>query len=167
MNLVQVGQMLSQERKKRGLDLISISKATCINRSQLKALEEGDESLFKSQIQVRGFIQSYSKALGILNDQIVDLLDSESLNPSFSSIEKIENLDRRWNKIITLNNILLSLCIVFFLGSITWMHWVLDKSETSRSIQSITNLLSSEDLSSSKSEKELSSKTKSDKTLKD
>ena len=172
MSLVQVGQMLIQERKKRGLDLISISKVTRINRYHLKALEEGDESLFKSQVQLRGFIQSYSKALGLLDDQILNLLDSKSLTPSLRSIKKIENLDISWNKIFTLDNIFLSFCIVFFSGSILWMHWTLDNlGEEDRSIQSITNLLSSQYIRSYspeiKPEKELSSKEKSDKVLKD
>ncbi len=141
MSLIQIGQVLSQEREQQGLDLRQVSKMTCISREKLKAIEEGNESLFKAKVHVRGFIQSYSKVLGLPDEKLLELLDSQTFEHSLSSIQKVENLDRSWNKIFTLSNIFLSSCIIFFSGSIFWMHWTLDQFEKNRAIQSTTDFL--------------------------
>ena len=138
MSLIQIGQILSREREQQGLNLRQISEMTCICRDQLKALEEGNESLFKAKVHLRGFIQAYSKALGLQDEELLKLLDSQVFDHPLSSIQKVENLDRNWNKVFTLNNIFLSSCIIFFSGSIFWMHWALDEFEQSRAIQSVT-----------------------------
>ena len=144
MSLIQIGQILSQERKQQGLKLHQVSKMTCISCNKLKAIEEGNESLFKARVHMRGFIQCYLKVLGLQDEKLLELLDSQIFENPLGSFHKVENLNRSWNKVFTLSNIFLSSCIIFFSGSIFWMHWALDKFEKNRSIQSSEKLITPE-----------------------
>jgi cytoskeletal protein RodZ len=61
----ELGEYLKGERRRRQLDLNTISKRTCISLSMLTALEEGDSETLGTPLLVRSFTRAYCGVLGV------------------------------------------------------------------------------------------------------
>lgn len=64
-NEVNIGNLLRNEREKKGLTHREISEMTCIRSHVLKAIENEDWTNLPSPVFVKGFIRSYAAALGL------------------------------------------------------------------------------------------------------
>jgi cytoskeleton protein RodZ len=70
---VNIGSLLKNERKKKGLGYSEISEITCLRTHILKALENEDWDDLPSPVFVKGFIRSYARALGLDEGELVGL----------------------------------------------------------------------------------------------
>jgi cytoskeleton protein RodZ len=60
-----LGEFLKTERLRQGIQLATITEQTCISRSMLIALEEGDTSKIGTPLLVRSFTRAYCRILRI------------------------------------------------------------------------------------------------------
>lgn len=60
-----LGEFLKTERLRQGVELATITEQTCISRSMLIALEEGDASKIGTPLLVRSFTRAYCRILRI------------------------------------------------------------------------------------------------------
>lgn len=61
----ELGEFLKTERLRQGIQLATITEQTCISRSMLIALEEGDTSRIGTPLLVRSFTRAYCRILRI------------------------------------------------------------------------------------------------------
>lgn len=73
-----VGKKLRETREAKNLTLEQVADATHIRLRYLKAMELGDFNALPSQLQVKGFIRSYSGYLGL---DAASLLEAVDLDP--------------------------------------------------------------------------------------
>jgi cytoskeletal protein RodZ len=74
MSAKDVGQRLTQARNARQVELVDAAKATRIRAHYLRALEEGEFGDLPSPAQVRGFLRTYARYLGLEPQELFDLL---------------------------------------------------------------------------------------------
>ena len=63
--MLRISQILYQERRRQGLTLEEISKATKIRTSFLSAIEKGDYHTLPSPAYAQGFVSNYATYLGL------------------------------------------------------------------------------------------------------
>ena len=68
-----VGEMLRDERERKGLTLKEVEIATNIRPLYLNAIEEGTYSVLPGEAYVKGFIRNYANALGLNGSEYVEL----------------------------------------------------------------------------------------------
>jgi cytoskeleton protein RodZ len=61
----ELGEYLKAERLRQGVDLATITQQTCISKSMLTALEEGDSEQIETPLLVRSFARAYCRVLGL------------------------------------------------------------------------------------------------------
>ena len=64
-SMKDLGEFLKTERLRQGVELATITEQTCISRSMLIALEEGDASKIGTPLLVRSFTRAYCRILRI------------------------------------------------------------------------------------------------------
>ncbi len=67
------GSTLKKERMRQNLTLREVTSATKINVSYLEAIEADEFEKFPSSVYAKGFLQNYSKFLGLPADRIIAL----------------------------------------------------------------------------------------------
>ncbi len=72
-----VAEHLHQAREARHLTLQQVAEITKIRTDHLRALEEGDYSVFSAPVYIRGFVRSYSTLLKLDVAQVMLSLDAE------------------------------------------------------------------------------------------
>lgn len=70
-NQRSVSSILRTARQNKGISLSEASRALKIHTRFLKALEEGDYSIFSSSVHLKGFLKNYSSFLGLPVDEIL------------------------------------------------------------------------------------------------
>lgn len=65
------GRYLIRERELRGMTLQQVADTTRIGASNLKALEQDDQSRLPARVFVLGYIRAYAQAIGLDADQAV------------------------------------------------------------------------------------------------
>jgi len=87
----KVGQMLHNERLKKGLELRDISQILCIRCFYLQAIEDGNYAELPSLPYSAGFVNSYAKYLGMNNTRITQLFREElNVKPEHKGIFMID-----------------------------------------------------------------------------
>ncbi|MDC0980342.1 helix-turn-helix domain-containing protein [Bdellovibrionales bacterium] len=71
--MIEVGQILKQEREKQGHSIRSIAQTTKINASVIVAIEEGDRELLPQEIFLKGFLRTYAHFLHLNPTDIIEL----------------------------------------------------------------------------------------------
>jgi len=75
-----VGEQLRQAREAQKLGLDEIVEVTKIRGDHLRALEEGDYTVFSAPVYIRGFVRSYATLLKLDTAQILEQLGHELVN---------------------------------------------------------------------------------------
>jgi cytoskeletal protein RodZ len=75
--MIRIGTQFREERRRRGLTLEEISKATKIREEFLKAIEEGDYKRLPSAAYAHGFVSNYAKYLGLSVEKSLALFRRE------------------------------------------------------------------------------------------
>jgi cytoskeletal protein RodZ len=84
-----VGELLRQAREAQKLELHEVVDITKIRSDHLRALEEGNYSVFSAPVYIRGFVRSYATLLKLDTTQILEqlgreLADSGQMDPSLA-----------------------------------------------------------------------------------
>jgi cytoskeletal protein RodZ len=74
----EIGRLLEQERKERGLTLEEVEQATKIRKRYLTGLERDDYAILPDAVYVRGFLKTYANYLGLDGDALSRQLKSSS-----------------------------------------------------------------------------------------
>jgi cytoskeletal protein RodZ len=91
----EIGKMLKEKREKLNLTLLDAYKVIKIQEKYLKAIEDGDTSIFFAEVYYKSFVRSYSKFLGFDPEEVIDtvnlkykqkMLEGESKNSETSKI---------------------------------------------------------------------------------
>jgi len=131
-----VGELLRDQREKKGLSIKEIENAISIRTLYINAIEEGNYSLVPGEVYLKGFIRNYANYLELNGQEIVDLyrqsqkpisevtpiVAPDNIETTMKKLEKptkYDNSPSRWLMIS-----LLSVCVA---GS-TW--WLLSSSPT-------------------------------------
>ncbi len=87
---MQIGRLLKEARKERGLSLSQVSQELLIQEKYLQALEEGNYELIPGEAYQRAFFRAYSEYLG-LSDYIETLTQTRNPAPEEdkSAIEEV------------------------------------------------------------------------------
>ncbi|HEV7925870.1 MAG TPA: helix-turn-helix domain-containing protein [Verrucomicrobiae bacterium] len=88
-----VGEQLRQAREAQDLELHDIVDLTKIQSDHLRALEEGNFSVFSAPVYIRGFVRTYATVLKLDTEQILEqlgqeLADSGQIDPSLVRADK-------------------------------------------------------------------------------
>lgn len=68
-----VGELLRDEREKKGLSIKEIENAISIRTIYINAIEEGNYKLVPGEVYLKGFIRNYANYLGLNGQEMVDL----------------------------------------------------------------------------------------------
>ena len=74
----EIGRLLEQKRKERGLTLEEVEQATKIRKRYLTGLERDDYAILPDAVYVRGFLKTYANYLGLDGDALSRQLKSSS-----------------------------------------------------------------------------------------
>ena len=88
-----VGEQLHQAREAQKLELNEIAEITKIRGDHLRALEEGNYSVFSAPVYIRGFVRTYANLLKLNTAQVLEqlgreLADSGQVDPSLVPPER-------------------------------------------------------------------------------
>src|SRR5277367_2101534 len=88
-----VGEQLRKAREAQDLELHDIVDMTKIQSDHLRALEEGNYSVFSAPVYIRGFVRTYATLLKLDTTQILEqlgreLADSGQVDPLLAPAEK-------------------------------------------------------------------------------
>jgi cytoskeleton protein RodZ len=88
-----VGEQLRKAREAQGWELQKIVDLTNIRSDHLRALEEGDYSVFSAPVYIRGFVRTYATLLKLDTAQILEqlgreLADSGQVDPLLAASER-------------------------------------------------------------------------------
>src|SRR5271170_2323488 len=72
-----VGEQLRKAREAQDLELHDIVDMTKIQSDHLRALEEGNYSVFSAPVYIRGFVRTYATLLKLDTNQILEQLGRE------------------------------------------------------------------------------------------
>jgi len=107
------GAFLKKERESRSISLEEISASTRIRKVFLEAIEAGDVEKLPGEVFVKGFVQAYSRYLGLDESDVLARYneDWEGLEGAVEEESpRIEKSALSWNFVLTLS-LLLILCI--------------------------------------------------------
>lgn len=72
-----VGDQLRRARESQQLEISQVADTTNIRGDHLRALEEGNYSIFSAPVYIRGFVRTYSTLLKLDTPQILEQLGRE------------------------------------------------------------------------------------------
>src|SRR3712207_1169924 len=72
----EIGRLLEQKRKERGLSLDEVEQATKIRKRYLTGLEREDFAMLPDAVYARGFLKTYANYLGLDGEELSRLLKS-------------------------------------------------------------------------------------------
>jgi len=72
IKLKEIGEYLRAERRKNGVSLSEASEDLGINSSLLEAMEDGNFKAFKDIFELKDYIRSYAKYLGLDGEKLLD-----------------------------------------------------------------------------------------------
>jgi cytoskeletal protein RodZ len=91
--MATVGEQLKKAREAQKLAMHDIVDMTKIRGDHLRALEEGNYSMFSAPVYIRGFVRTYATLLKLNTDEILEqlgdeLADSGQVDPLLAAAEK-------------------------------------------------------------------------------
>jgi cytoskeleton protein RodZ len=72
-DLLQIGQLLREEREERAISLSDVSEALFVRKAVVAALESGRWELLPHQVYVKGYVKQYASYLGMNRDLLQGL----------------------------------------------------------------------------------------------
>ncbi len=134
-----VGEQLRQAREAQNLTINQAAEATKIRGDHIRALEEGDYSVFSAPVYVRGSIRTYATLLKLPTTQLIEQVNSELARspkhhePSFPSPPRRNVLDFIMYQVSKLNWRIalpvLGVVIVIAVGIFALQFWVTHRNK--------------------------------------
>jgi cytoskeleton protein RodZ len=112
------GELLRQERSRRGLKEMEVAERLHITKHYVTALESDSYEKLPGAIFERGYLKKYAELLGLDADQIVDLyneIESQKLGES-------DDVNRRGRNKLNFMWILFSAIGLVFLSLVIWLY---------------------------------------------
>lgn len=83
----ELGQLLKEERLKKGITLEDLQETTKIRKRYLEAIEEGNYKILPGNFYVRAFVKNYAEAVGLDPNELLRLYHNvlPSTEPELSS----------------------------------------------------------------------------------
>jgi cytoskeletal protein RodZ len=125
------GKRLKAERESQNLSLKKVSESTKVREHLLKAIEEDRYELISSPVYVKGFLDAYSRYLGLDPDDVAHLYQKYLEHKALSKKPELEQRMSRsklkqWiafpKKRITLWLLIISIPVIILLIAITVYH---------------------------------------------
>ena len=125
-----VGELLRNQREKKGLSVKEIENAISIRTIYINAIEEGNYNLVPGEVYLKGFIRNYANYLGLNGQEMVDLYRQFQKDvptaPQNATPDKVENPVRKSEQPTNNNNksskwLMISLLSVCVAGSAWWL----------------------------------------------
>lgn len=122
--MATLGEMLFEERKRQGISLTEVSKATRIRLSLLEAIENDNHDAMPDPGYTRGFISSYARFLHVPAQPFLDQYTRDIGLPRRTKIELVQadevvSKSRSMHE-IPLRAVVLVAGIIILIGLITW-----------------------------------------------
>ncbi len=89
----KVGDILKSARDKKGMAIIDAYKFIKVHPKYLGALEEGDYSVFSSEVHIKGFLKIYCKLLELNEDEVLAFFRREFDEKQLKRKKAIKPLD--------------------------------------------------------------------------
>ena len=124
--MIRVGQILYEERIKRGIAVEEVAKATKIRVSFLLAIEKGEYVKLPSSAYIKGFVKNYIEFLGLPKKELIPLFKREFDDSEFLRVlpiglsEKQEIPFRRLR--LTYTNLLIVFAFILLAGYILFQY---------------------------------------------
>ena len=83
----EIGRLLEQKRKERGLSLEEVEQATKIRKRYLRGLEREDYAILPDAVYARGFLKTYANYLGLDGQALSQQLKSTTKTPREPGID--------------------------------------------------------------------------------
>ncbi len=117
-----IGEILKTARKKRGLSLKQISEVIKIRQEYLRALENGDYSVFASEVYLKGFLKNYAKFLGIDQKRALALYRREHAEKQKSNIKAPDiKTHEKINPTITPERLIISIVLILAVAIVYYL----------------------------------------------
>jgi len=127
-----VGELLRDEREKKGLSIKEIENAISIRSFYINAIEEGNYNLTPGEVYLKGFIRNYANYLGLNGQEMVNLYrQSQKPIPQVTipvapdivetPSKKVESPTRTKNNNKSNKWVMISLISVCVAGSAWWL----------------------------------------------
>jgi cytoskeletal protein RodZ len=71
----EIGKLLKEKREKLQLSYSDVYKVTKIQEKYLKAIEDGDTTVFFALVYYKSFVRSYSKFVGFEPEEIISMIN--------------------------------------------------------------------------------------------
>ena len=78
MNLKELGDLLKNERERRGLSIRDVMDATKISRRNLNALEAGETRFLPHSVYLKGYVRNYARLVGLDAAPLVAVVEQQS-----------------------------------------------------------------------------------------
>jgi cytoskeletal protein RodZ len=127
-----VSNLLSTERKKKGLEIIDVEQNTGIRSAYLVALEEGRYSALPGDVYVKGFIRNYGNYLGLDGSHLVNLYtDSIQEIERSKSAAIVSPKNEATSKKLSMRQLLNALIVILILVASAWSLYLWQKPSPS------------------------------------
>lgn len=73
MELREIGEMLRQERERKGISVDEVIQKTKISRRNIHAIEEGDRDHLPHPVYAKGFVKNYARFLKLDEEKVANL----------------------------------------------------------------------------------------------
>jgi cytoskeleton protein RodZ len=121
-----LGASLEEARRRQGLDLEQVEKATYIGRRYLRALEEERFELLPGDAYAKGFLRTYAEFLGLDAQRYLDELSTRLAEraPEPALVTQPLRLRRRWAPLAWLRPwpVLVGVVFAAVLGVLAWQY---------------------------------------------
>ncbi len=133
--MTELGNKLREAREKKDLSLRDISQITKIQIRYLNALEKNEYDIFPGDVYIKGALKNYAEVVGLSPEEIIKLYSEQNTNnsdsntdetlssnnvPSNKNVTKVNyktiSQTKNNKKPIIIGILLVSLCVIFFLG---------------------------------------------------
>jgi len=73
----KLGDFLRREREARGISIEAVAEKTKISLTNLRALEQGSWSVFRSEFFIKGFLRQYARVIGLDEGAVMERYHAE------------------------------------------------------------------------------------------
>ena len=80
-----VAEQLRSGREAKNLTVHQVAEITKIRTDHIRALEEGNFSVFSAPVYIRGFVRSYAQVLKLDTMQVMSALETELIAAGFKA----------------------------------------------------------------------------------
>jgi cytoskeleton protein RodZ len=119
VNEVKLGLFLKNQREKKGLTLEHLTKVTRLRSSYIEALENEEWDKLPGQVFIKGFLKTYTRALGLDYRQVLEQFKSSV--PDHEGLPKPlvppKKTNRVYISLVIIAVVMVALFIFFYLSS--------------------------------------------------